>query len=533
MKNHQDFGEFPIRQRRWRGSIRQAAIMVRRHRHALFPFLVGLAFTTSSRADTLVPSGPVSGVWTLANSPYIVQGSITVPPANALTIQAGVIVKISPPSPEFVYLEVQGVLRAIGEPVQRITFTSTTPGDWAGIRMRNNGPPESILSYVDIMFAGTALDIDAEVGSPQVTLAHSDLHMNWSGVRIISRDVYDISTNVAILSNRICSNRVNGIYLAAHYQVCGESINAAVIDANEIFANTESGILLVAARDGPTGCPVGEPESIIAARIGRNIVHHNGAGITSRLGIGDGMSRFTPAVVNNLIFNNAGHGVHLEGSRTFNASVVNNTIVNNALNGIQHGAAISGLRIQNNIVAGNHQGIFANTPHSPGLGRVASNDVYANTNGNWINYPASFGLETRTNRNGTPADAEMNLSVDPQFAGTTNFHLQPGSPCVNAASTTNAPGTDFEGERRGTYIDIGFDEVLIRPMLSASAILPDGMFIACVTGEAGIKIALDRTSNLVDWVHFATVSNATGSVCFTNTDTIRPIREFYRGRELP
>jgi hypothetical protein len=50
------------------------------------------------------------------------------------------------------------------------------------------------------------------------------------------------------------------------------------------------------------------------------------------------------------------------------------------------------------------------------------------------------------------------LLVDPANG---NFHLAPGSPCIDAGDPVNYPATDFEGDPRphGPAPDIGADEV--------------------------------------------------------------------------
>jgi parallel beta-helix repeat protein len=67
-----------------------------------------------------------------------------------------------------------------------------------------------------------------------------------------------------------------------------------------------------------------------------------------------------------------------------------------------------------------------------------------------------------------------NIDADPKFVGGGNYHLQPGSPCIDAGISTNAPAQDFEGDDRFddpdtpntggggdiTYYDIGADEYL-------------------------------------------------------------------------
>ena len=47
------------------------------------------------------------------------------------------------------------------------------------------------------------------------------------------------------------------------------------------------------------------------------------------------------------------------------------------------------------------------------------------------------------------------ISIDPQFAGEGDWHLQAGSPCVDAGTGAGAPSDDIEGNTRPH--DDGYD----------------------------------------------------------------------------
>jgi hypothetical protein len=51
--------------------------------------------------------------------------------------------------------------------------------------------------------------------------------------------------------------------------------------------------------------------------------------------------------------------------------------------------------------------------------------------------------------------AAGNISADPMFVGTNDFHLSAGSACINAGLATGAPRTDFDGKARDDKPDIG------------------------------------------------------------------------------
>ena len=78
---------------------------------ALFVINFGL-LTLKSFSSTPVSSGTVSGHWTLAGSPYLIQGSIYIPQDSILLIDPGVTVNFQTSFTP--YLLVQGQLLAMG-----------------------------------------------------------------------------------------------------------------------------------------------------------------------------------------------------------------------------------------------------------------------------------------------------------------------------------------------------------------------------------------------------------------------------------
>ena len=74
--------------------------------------------------------------WSLADSPYILTGSVLVPDGITLTIEAGVNVKVNPG----LYIKNEGIIIAVGTSGNKITFESNSvspeKSDWSGIRIR-------------------------------------------------------------------------------------------------------------------------------------------------------------------------------------------------------------------------------------------------------------------------------------------------------------------------------------------------------------------------------------------------------------
>lgn len=110
---------------------------MKNHLYSLFLLLIGVTVAQHAQA-TDVPEGEVSGTWTTAESPYIIQGDITIVENESLTIEPGVEVRFDGQYKLFV----QGGLTAIGAPGDSISFTSNTgANNWRGIDM--NALPES------------------------------------------------------------------------------------------------------------------------------------------------------------------------------------------------------------------------------------------------------------------------------------------------------------------------------------------------------------------------------------------------------
>jgi uncharacterized repeat protein (TIGR01451 family) len=164
-------------------------------------------------------------------------------------------------------------------------------------------------------------------------------------------------------------------------------------------------------------------------------------------------------IKNNVIASNVaqryGDGIYIVKYTTTppQSQIVNNTIVANKYSdsGTHEGIVVRDLSpiIRNNIVVLNGYGIRRYSGPNPVM---SNNDVWGNSVANYSD------LSPGTN----------DISADPLFVNPSggDYHLQEGSPCIDAGTSSNAPTTDFEGDHRpldgdgngSAGWDIGADE---------------------------------------------------------------------------
>ena len=144
---------------------------VRAGLHLASMLVMLLGFGRAADADTIVSPRRITTntTWTLAGSPYIVNRYVWVDPNVTLTIEPGVVVKVSHPWGPYGEIHVEGNLVAIGTPGNRITFTSiqddSIGGDSGGdgLTVGDKGQWYSIwtsstgtltLKWVDVSYGG-------------------------------------------------------------------------------------------------------------------------------------------------------------------------------------------------------------------------------------------------------------------------------------------------------------------------------------------------------------------------------------------
>lgn len=229
----------------------------RRTTAVLAVLAAALLLTAAANAATHVSGNiTVNTTWTLAGSPYVVDGSVNVRPGVTLTIEPGVIVKFNG---QFGTLWVNGALSAVGTAGQRIVFTSIqddsvggdtggdgptqgAPGQWYMISFM--GGSSGFVQYADVDYGG--------YGS--ANWAYGGVHLQSGGTATFDNDrflsnqrsgIQISSGSGASVSNSEFAGNANGI-----------STSNAWLDLSgtAIHDNSDTGVFVNAS--GYTGSPV-------------------------------------------------------------------------------------------------------------------------------------------------------------------------------------------------------------------------------------------------------------------------------------
>jgi hypothetical protein len=163
---------------------------------------------------TIVPAGTVltNTTWTVAGSPYLVQGPVYVGSGYTLTIQPGVTVQFT--STAWMQVQAGATLLAEGTPTQPITFTSQAaqpqPGGWVRMEFWHNARVR--LAYCDIGYGGgspsTAVAIITAGQVPDVSLRHCRIHDHVNdGLQVIG----DVDMQLVLEDTRFDHNGQAGL----------------------------------------------------------------------------------------------------------------------------------------------------------------------------------------------------------------------------------------------------------------------------------------------------------------------------------
>jgi len=267
--------------------------------------------TIPAFSQTVIGPGKVSGTWTAQNSPYIIQGFISVEENQTLVIKPGTVVKFDSYS---LRVDEGESLVAEGTPDSMIIFTSNkanpAPGDWGAIQ------------------GGIMLD---DLGDK------------------------------AVLKYCIVEYATSGIACFASAYGCTGHSNRARIENCILRFNKDHGIYCLGS-GGSTGC-IPSKTGNSSPHIESNWIYENGgAGIFLVAWDGDYANGYIGAeIFRNVISNNQGYGIQCYGDDPVQPKIANNTIANNVAGGIRFldNFDPKHFLIRNNIIADNGIGLHS------------------------------------------------------------------------------------------------------------------------------------------------------------------------------
>jgi len=371
----------------------------------------------------LVVSGQVSGEWGVVEKYYLVEDDIEVPIGNSLLMHPGVTVFFE----DDCRFDVLGALSAIGTGADSIRMRSVTrpapPGAWG---------PLAVADSISVSLEHCVVR-DVE----QITASyHSDLCL----LRSVVRNAADYAIQCTGVDELVVS----------------ECVIDSCLDAS-VVANAGRHILLESTRidywwgeETSGGGAVGIYDIRGAAEIRSCVVHGDGLdsspwyveGISARgdTVVVEGCSvsgRFysgievaadsTAAVLNCVVSGTWRNGIVLGGYARDN-DVIRNTVVG-GYPGIKIWSETTEATISMNLVAECGDGILCDAEDVS----FGYNDLWDNTTdyaGTWL--PTGIGVPITVNANGDSCDAYYNISMDPLFVAPDDYHLQEGSPCIDA-----------------------------------------------------------------------------------------------------
>lgn len=407
--------------------------------------LLGLGFWARPAEAQTVISGPniMTSTWSPAGSPYIVAANCTLPNGQTLTIQPGAIVWMG----EGTSLTGNGVISAVGTSAQRITFQAISgSGKWNAIIV-NNSTGTNQFKYCDLSGATNALDFRGASRNEVMFCTFSNL----AGAGVTS---WDTSINTL----KFCSfqNVKHGVWMSVpEYNWTQTTLianctfskcwNVAIYGRATATWGYQSYLNCTVLNSGFSevrdGCGFDLWGNYNAANyIGRghgnvqilNSSFFNVTNATVGLWVGSYAGNGSAILKNNTIMN-AGSGIVLVDPQNATGGAWDATVQNNVF--------------KNCSTAVTRSGSLSAT--------VSYNDFHGNTT-NFVGYPVTYGQVLLANRNGTPCDVLFNIFQDPQFVSASDFHLQLGSPCIDAGEGSGANFDSFFPPSMGSVTnDIG------------------------------------------------------------------------------
>jgi len=292
--------------------------------------------TVEVQDGTTIYAGNVSGAWDAAGSPYRIEGDITVPTGQMLTIEPGAVVSFQ----SWYSLTVNGTLLADGTASEPILFTGTDSPGWLGIRFV--GASDSSLLDNVIVEKGRATGADPLNRGGGIYIDGSNLTISNSTIRdnfaiYSGGGLYLNNSNATLIGNTIINNQAgqggssNGGGLAIWYSnptltdnvISGNSVNIsgsyttpsghggglylrssdAVLTGNLISDNHVNAALNSNARGGGLYLYYGSPVFINNTITGNSLENQSTGYYSIKEGGGIYTNHSNPTFVNTILWN--------------------------------------------------------------------------------------------------------------------------------------------------------------------------------------------------------------------------------------
>jgi len=443
--------------------------------------VVFLNLLAASAQTTITDNTVVSGNWTVANSPYIIEGRAIVPSGQTLTIEPGVEVRFSSSTSTvtswFDYsngnvgvIRVEGTIIADGTPTNQILFTRNGTGLWGTILIDETSVGSS-FSHCIIEYAKESRNV-TNITNP---VAFS------GGISIFKGEVS--------INNNIFRNNTTGLYVRE------------VLSTFQISDNTFQD-------NGANGCSF-DQTNITAI----NNTFFNNSITTSGQVSAIRSSNSSAFLVGNLIYNNDDFGIFTNNGGSH--YLINNTVYGNN----------QGLRVESGANTYIYNSIFQNN---------STNFATSNVGGATVEMQYSMTDDASFPTNVTDVSNNL-LGTDALFtnAGSSDFSLQNNSLAIDAGDPTtsgsNIPALDIVGNPRidNSIIDMGAIEFQ-QPVVTYDVILSANPSNGGSTSGGGSynnasSVMVSATPNpgyiFTNWTENGSVVSTSSSYTFTiNSD---------------
>jgi len=401
-------------------------------------------------AQTTIQGGDVSGIWTLASSPYYIDGDITIPNDSTLIIEPGVLVEFQ----DHYALYVQGRLFAVGTATDTIVFTinDTTgfsninipDGSWHGIRFIDTpvNNDSSMIVYCKLQYGKANGYNPASAGSGGVIYVGNFSKLCISNSTICNSAAF-VGGGLAFEDNS--SGKINNTLISNNRAALwGGGLNC--ITSNPVIENVTIE-RNSASSGGGISCSYSSNPSLVNVIVSNNSADIHAGGIFCSFGS-------NPYLLDVLISNNSatyGAGINCRDNSSpylTNVAIVKN-IAQTSAGGISCGnnsiPDLINVTISNNRADYWGGAFYCYDSHPRLVNSILWNnppeeiyfsDYSGYTNSIMIAYSDIQDGENGivTNNNATVYWLDGNLDTYPVFVDTANgdFRLQEGSPCIDS-----------------------------------------------------------------------------------------------------